>query len=87
VQYKQVRWTEESLFIFLENPKKYIPGIKMVFAGLKSESDRRGTSVSGLQLHKAVLHTMTLALSNCCCLIARVHDDVIIVVAEEKESC
>ena len=81
VQYKQVRWTEESLFIFLENPKRYIPGIKMVFAGLKSESERRGTSVSGLQLHKPVLHTMTGHII-VCCLIARLHD---IIVAEEEE--
>ena len=42
MQYKGVTWNEESLFVFIENPKKYIPGIKMVFAGLKSESDRAG---------------------------------------------
>ena len=42
MQYKAVTWSEKSLFVFLENPKKYIPGIKMVFAGLKSENDRAG---------------------------------------------
>jgi len=42
MQYKGVTWNEESLFVFIENPKKYIPGIKMLFAGLKSESDRAG---------------------------------------------
>lgn len=35
-----VLWTEETLFEYLENPKKYIPGTKMAFAGLKKESER-----------------------------------------------
>jgi hypothetical protein len=39
---KAVPWTEENLFEYLENPKKFIPGTKMVFAGLKKESDRAG---------------------------------------------
>jgi cytochrome c len=36
-----VVWTEEALFEYLENPKKYIPGTKMAFAGLKKEAERR----------------------------------------------
>ncbi|KAF5374466.1 hypothetical protein D9615_009082 [Tricholomella constricta] len=37
---KGVVWGEETLFEYLENPKKYIPGTKMAFAGLKKEKDR-----------------------------------------------
>lgn len=37
---KGVTWSEDALFQYLENPKKYIPGTKMVFAGLKKEQDR-----------------------------------------------
>ncbi|KAG0128876.1 cytochrome c-like domain-containing protein, partial [Tuber indicum] len=37
---KGVVWTEETLFDYLENPKKYIPGTKMAFGGLKKEKDR-----------------------------------------------
>ncbi|KAF8875521.1 cytochrome c [Infundibulicybe gibba] len=33
-------WEEQTLFEYLENPKKYIPGTKMAFAGLKKEKDR-----------------------------------------------
>lgn len=32
-------WTEETLAAFLENPKKYLKGTKMSFAGLKSAED------------------------------------------------
>jgi cytochrome c len=39
---KQVQWTEDEMFVYLENPKKYVPGTKMVFAGFKKESDRAG---------------------------------------------
>lgn len=37
---KGIKWTRETLFVYLENPKKYIPGTKMIFAGLKKEADR-----------------------------------------------
>jgi len=37
---KGIEWGESTLFEYLENPKKYIPGTKMVFAGLKKESER-----------------------------------------------
>lgn len=33
-------WTAEVLSAYLENPKGYMPGIKMVFAGLPKETDR-----------------------------------------------
>ncbi|KAF9888772.1 iso-1-cytochrome c [Aspergillus nanangensis] len=35
-----VIWDENTLFIYLENPKKFIPGTKMAFAGLKKAKDR-----------------------------------------------
>ncbi len=37
---KGITWSEETLFAYLENPKKYIPGTKMVFAGLKKDTER-----------------------------------------------
>ncbi|KAJ7750960.1 cytochrome c C1 [Mycena maculata] len=37
---KGVIWDTETLFEYLENPKKYIPGTKMAFAGLKKDKDR-----------------------------------------------
>ncbi len=39
---KGIVWDETTLFDYLENPKKYIPGTKMAFAGLKKEKDRAG---------------------------------------------
>lgn len=37
---KGITWNDETLFEYLENPKKYIPGTKMIFAGLKKPQDR-----------------------------------------------
>jgi len=37
---KGITWGSETLFMYLENPKKYIPGTKMVFAGLKKPQER-----------------------------------------------
>jgi len=37
---KGVHWAEDTLFDYLENPKKYIPGTKMAFGGLKKAKDR-----------------------------------------------
>ncbi|KAL8681234.1 MAG: hypothetical protein Q9186_002612 [Xanthomendoza sp. 1 TL-2023] len=37
---KGVEWKEDTLFEYLENPKKYIPGTKMAFGGLKKPKDR-----------------------------------------------
>jgi len=37
---KGITWADDTLDIYLTNPKKYIPGTKMVFAGLKKETDR-----------------------------------------------
>lgn len=37
---KNIKWDEQSMADYLENPKKYIPGTKMAFGGLKKEKDR-----------------------------------------------
>ncbi|KAE8379913.1 cytochrome c-like domain-containing protein [Aspergillus bertholletiae] len=35
-----VTWDENTLFSYLENPKKFIPGTKMAFGGLKKAKER-----------------------------------------------
>ncbi|EDW28751.1 GL18777 [Drosophila persimilis] len=39
-QKKGVVWSDSTLDEYLKDPKKYIPGTKMVFAGLKKAEDR-----------------------------------------------
>lgn len=35
-----VVWSRETLFEYLENPKKFMPGTKMVFPGMKKANER-----------------------------------------------
>lgn len=37
---KGIVWTPENLDVYLTNPKKFIPGTKMVFAGIKKKKER-----------------------------------------------
>merc|ERR1712227_236099 len=37
---KGIIWGQDTLDEYLTNPKKYIPGTKMVYAGLKKKKDR-----------------------------------------------
>ena len=37
---KNIEWNNETLDEYLKAPKKYIPGTKMVFAGIKKEKER-----------------------------------------------
>lgn len=36
---KDITWNEETFHGYIANPKKYIPGNKMAFAGLKKKAD------------------------------------------------
>ncbi|KAK6750617.1 hypothetical protein RB195_002536 [Necator americanus] len=49
---KGVVWTRETLFEYLLNPKKYIPGTKMVFAGLK-KADERADLIKYIEVESA----------------------------------
>ena len=37
---KGIVWGDDTLMEYLINPKRYIPGTKMAFAGIRRENDR-----------------------------------------------
>ncbi|XP_075969007.1 cytochrome c iso-1/iso-2-like [Anarhichas minor] len=37
---KGIIWNEETLNVYLQSPKKYIPGTKMMFNGIKRKNER-----------------------------------------------
>ncbi|KAM4873789.1 cytochrome c, somatic-like [Thomomys bottae] len=37
---KGITWEEDTLMEYLENPQKYNPGTKMIFAGIKKKGKR-----------------------------------------------
>eukprot|EP00923_Selenidium_pygospionis_P044668 GHVN01077188.1.p1 GENE.GHVN01077188.1~~GHVN01077188.1.p1 ORF type:complete len:119 (+),score=11.61 GHVN01077188.1:125-481(+) len=39
-QHSGITWSEKHLWEYLTNPKKYIPGTKMVFAGFKKDTEK-----------------------------------------------
>lgn len=39
---KGIGWDTGTLHLFLEDPKKFIPGNKMFFTGLRKERERAG---------------------------------------------
>jgi cytochrome c len=43
-----ITWTEQELYVYLEDPKKKIPGTIMAFAGIK-DSQKRADLISYLK--------------------------------------
>jgi cytochrome c len=46
-----ITWTRETMFEYLQNPKKYIPGTSMIFVGLK-RADERAHLIAYLESRK-----------------------------------
>ncbi|CAJ0571245.1 unnamed protein product, partial [Mesorhabditis spiculigera] len=49
---KGVVWERQTMFDYLLDPKKYIPGTKMVFAGLK-KADERADLIKYIEVESA----------------------------------
>ena len=32
-----IEWSDKHLYVFLKNPAKYVPGLKMAFAGISQD--------------------------------------------------
>lgn len=61
-QSKGIVWAPETLFEYLENPKKYIPGTKMVFAGIKKKGERADLIAYLCEASKAQATQVTLRI-------------------------
>ncbi|PKX99116.1 c-type cytochrome, partial [Aspergillus novofumigatus IBT 16806] len=59
-----VTWDENTLFSYLENPKKFIPGTKMAFGGLKKAKERNDL-ITYVLLSKTHSAMVGIAGANC----------------------